>query len=118
MVDIAGSSRSLAALGMTRNWCHPERSEGSMLRLNLQLRHVDPAALLPALMRALDELHALGALDQGVREGRVLDDVADEHLPLGLEAVLVRDIVRHLLPSVVKVDGLLLVGVPHRPRRG
>src|SRR5260370_38203619 len=63
----------------------------------LQLRNVDPAALFPALVRALDELHALGALDQPVREGRVLDDVADEHLPLGLEAVLVGYVVRHLL---------------------
>src|SRR5262245_41790786 len=85
---------------------------------DLQRGHVDPAPLLEALVGALDELHALGALDQRVLERGVLDDVADEHLPFRLETVLVDDIVRHFLPAVVKVDGLLLVGVPYRPRRG
>jgi hypothetical protein len=36
-------------------------------------------------MGALDELHALGALDRRMLERRILDDVADEHLPFDLE---------------------------------
>ena len=48
---------------------------------------------------------------------RVLDDVADEELPLDLEAVVVDLRVGHLLPLVEEVHRLLHVGVPHRPRR-
>ena len=46
----------------------------------------------------LGELHALGALDQVELPRRVGDDVADELLPLQLEAVLVDLVVRHLVP--------------------
>src|SRR5687768_14373423 len=60
--------------------------------------HVDPAPLLPALQRGLDELHALGALGQGPLVGRVFGHVADEGLPLQLEAVVVALAVGHVLP--------------------
>src|SRR5205085_9143080 len=43
-------------------------------------------------------------------------DVADEYHPLGLEAVVVGDVVRYGLPGRVEVDGLLLVRVPDRAR--
>src|SRR5690349_21187213 len=69
-----------------------------------EFRHVDPAALLPALQRAFDELDALRALDQRVRVGGILDDVADEHLPLRLEAVVVDGVVRHRHPGLAEVD--------------
>src|SRR5262245_48184085 len=78
---------------------------------------VDPAPLLPALQRAFGELYALGAFEQREFVRRVLVDVADEHLPLLLEAVVVHDIVRHLLPIAMEVMQPLLVRVPHRPRR-
>ena len=57
-------------------------------------RNVDPAPVLPRRQRALDELHALRALAQRPPERRVRDDVADEELPLRLEAVVVRRRVR------------------------
>ena len=80
-------------------------------------RHVDPAPLFPALQRRLDQLHALGAFRQGPAIGLVLDHVADEMLPLDLEAVVVDLRVGHFLPLVEEVHGLLLVRVPDRPRR-
>src|SRR6185312_17568366 len=78
---------------------------------------VDPAPLLPARERRLDELDALGALDEVPLVRRVLDDVADEVLPLDLEAVVVRRRIRNVLPLREEVHRLLDVGVPHRTRR-
>ncbi len=90
-----------------------ERGHGS----HLQCRDVDPAPLLPALETGLGELHALGTFQQRPFERRAFVEMADEHLPLGLEAVVVGGAVRHLAPGLEKVDGLRNVGVPHRPRR-
>src|SRR5947199_9953343 len=59
---------------------------------------VDPAPLLPALQRALGELHALDAFQQRELVGCILVDVTDEHLPLLPKAVVVGDIVGQLLP--------------------
>src|SRR4051794_6080755 len=52
---------------------------------HLDRSDIDPAPLLPALQRALRELHALGAFQQRVFIRRVLAEVADEHFPLFLE---------------------------------
>ena len=41
----------------------------------------------------------------------------DEHLPLGLEAVVVDAEAGHLLPGLEERDRLRHVGIPHRPRR-
>src|SRR5947209_13577524 len=66
------------------------------LSSHLDRSDVDPAPLLPALQRAFRELHALGAFQQRVFVRRFLADVADEHLPLLLEAVVVGRVLRHL----------------------
>src|SRR6185295_9253702 len=78
---------------------------------------VDPAPLLPARERRLDELDALGAFLERPLVGSGIDDVADEVLPLDLEAVVVDLRVGNRLPLVVEVHGLLDVGVPDRARR-
>src|SRR6478672_42141 len=56
---------------------------------DVQRGDVDEAALLPRLQRGLDQLHALGTFGQRPLVRRVLDHVADEVLPLDLEAVVV-----------------------------
>src|SRR6266567_6810825 len=76
---------------------------------------VDPAPLFPALQRAFGKLHALDAFEQRELVGRILVDVADEHLPLLLEAVVVADVVRQLLPIAIEIVQPLLVRIPHRP---
>src|SRR5690606_19111973 len=54
---------------------------------------------------------------EAIGPGRVFGDVPEEHLPLRLEAVLRRPVVGNFLPAGEEVDGLRLVGVPHRLRR-
>ena len=66
----------------------------------------------------LGELHALGAFGQRPLVGLVLDHVANEVLPLDLEAVVVDLRVRDLLPLVEEIHHLLLVRIPYRARRG
>src|SRR4051794_32267689 len=82
-----------------------------------QFRYVHPPTLLPALLRELHQLHALGAFAQRPLERRIVDDVADEVLPLHLESIVVIDRVGYELPSVVEVDRLRDVRVPHGLRR-
>src|ERR1700730_17899471 len=84
---------------------------------HLQRRDVDPTPLLPAAQPRLRELHAFGAFEQRPFEWRVLEQVADEHLPLGLEAVLVGRRVGHLAPGLKKPDRLRHVRIPYRTRR-
>src|SRR6185503_5460368 len=60
---------------------------------------------------------AFGAGAQGEGPRRVGDDVADEILPLLLEAVLVDHGVGHLVPRLVEDDRLRDIGVPHGARR-
>src|SRR5215471_14505696 len=66
----------------------------------VELRHVHPAPLCPALEPELGELHALGAFGEVVLPRRSGHHVADEVLPLDLEAVVVGDVLRQLLPLV------------------
>src|SRR5437762_3040541 len=80
-------------------------------------RDINPAPLLPALQGAFHKLDALGALDERIPIGGILDDMSDEHLPLDLEAVVVDLVIRDLLPAAAKIDGLPLVRIPDRPRR-
>src|SRR6185369_10333444 len=80
-------------------------------------RQIDPAPLLPAGKRRFDELDALGAFLERPLVGCGVDDVADEVLPLDLEAVVVRLRIGNDLPLVVEVHRLLDVGIPDRPRR-
>src|SRR6516225_4698159 len=87
------------------------------LSSQLDRRHVDPAALAPALQRAFGKLHALGAFQQRVFVGRAFADVANEQLPLLLETVVVGEIVRQLRPVAIKIVQPFLVGIPDRPRR-
>src|SRR4029079_9858339 len=55
----------------------------------LQRRDIDPAPLLPALEPGLGQLHALGAFHQRPLERCTVVEMADEHLPFRLEAVVV-----------------------------
>src|SRR4051812_3224747 len=84
------------------------------LSSHLDRGDVDPAPLLPALQRAFGELHALGAFQQRVLVWRILADVADEHLPLLLEPVVVGGVFRQRLPVGVKIMGALFVRIPYR----
>ncbi|CAH1690697.1 hypothetical protein CHELA40_50002 [Chelatococcus asaccharovorans] len=82
----------------------------------LDRRHVEPATLRPALQAEFSQLHALHALHEIEFPRRIGHHVADEILPLGLEAIVVDLVVRHLVPLVREFHGLRLIGVPHRPR--
>src|SRR5690242_19847319 len=84
---------------------------------DVELRHVEPAPLGPALQAQLGELHARGALGEIMLPRRAGDDVADEVLPLDLEAVVVGDVLRQLLPLVEELHGLRHVRIPYRARR-
>src|SRR5215208_5900103 len=103
------SGRAIERLMANSSWGYDVRPAAVSQR---QLRQVDPAAFLPARERRLDQLHALGAFLERPLVRRVLDHVADERLPLDLEAVLVDLAVGNLLPLVVEVHRLLLVRVP------
>src|SRR5499427_8918585 len=72
----------------------------------LQRWHVEPAPFGPALQAELGELHALGSLGEVMLPRRAGDHVADEILPLDLEAVVVGDVLRQLFPLVGEVHGL------------
>src|SRR4029077_16789708 len=63
---------------------------------HLQRGDVDPAPLLPAPYPRLRKLHAVGALEQRPFERSVLKEMAEENLPLRLEAVVVGGHVGHL----------------------
>ena len=79
---------------------------------------VDAATLGGGAQPLLGEEHAAGAGEEVVVVGGVLDDVADELLPLRLEAVLEHVVRRHLDPVAVVVVRVGQVGVPHRLRGG
>src|SRR6202051_5380426 len=84
------------------------------LSSHLDRRNVDPAPFAPALQRAFGELHALGAFQQRILIRRVLADVANEHLPLLLETVVIRAVYRELLPVGIEIVGTFFVRIPHR----
>ena len=79
---------------------------------------VDAAALGGRAQALLGEEHAAGAGEEVVVVGGVLDDVADELLPLRLEAVLEHVVAGDLDPVAVVVVRVGEVGVPHRLRGG
>src|SRR5215813_10685868 len=105
------------AHGTRRGWRGGMRCLWRLAISEFELRHVDPAPLLPACERAFDKLHALRPLEQVPAVGGIPDDVANEGLPLQLEAVVEGLRLRHRLPALVEVDRLLDVRVPHRPWR-
>src|SRR5690349_4864616 len=109
-LSVYGSRRPSAVGSFRVRLIAAPRSQG-------QRRHVDPATVLPRRERGLDELHALRTLGQRELPGRVLHDVADELLPLDLEAVVPGLRVGHELPLVEEVHRLLDVGIPDGPRR-
>ena len=70
------------------------------------------------LQPGLGELHALGAFHQRPLERRAVVEMADEHLPFRLEAVVVDWRCPGTSAQVSKnLIGLRHVGIPHRPRR-
>src|SRR5262245_10131484 len=71
---------------------------GHALLLYLEVGHVDPAPLFPALQAKLCELNTFDALDKSVVPGCICGHMTDEIFPLQFEAVLVDDIFRHFLP--------------------
>src|SRR5690349_21853539 len=68
--------------------------------LRLQCRDIYPGALLPALDALLCQLNAFRAFEQAPAERLVLHHVAQEELPLALEGVVERVLLRHFLPGV------------------
>lgn len=54
--------------------------------------NIHPAALFPAFKRGFDQLHTFGAFGQRPFVGLVFHHVADEVLPLDLEAIVVKSI--------------------------
>src|ERR1700742_4949247 len=72
---------------------------------NLDRSDIDPAPLAPALQRTFGKLHALGAFQQRELMRRILADMADEHLPLLFEAVVVDGVLRQLLPVGIEIVG-------------
>src|SRR5262249_37280506 len=85
--------------------------------LNLDVRHVEPATLFPALHAEFGKLDAFFALNQAMMPRRVRNDMTDEVLPLQLEAILIDHVLRHFLPLRLEVHGLRNVRIPHRPWR-
>ena len=73
-----------------------------------------PSTPAPRFEARFGQLDALGALQQGKFKRRTLDDVADELLPLGLETVLERLVLRQFLPVRKEIMGVGLVRVPDR----
>src|ERR1700733_6583904 len=84
---------------------------------NLDVGNVEPAPFRPALQAEFGELHAFDAFDKFMVPRRIRHDVTDKIFPLNLEAVLIDDIFRDLLPLRIEVHRLRHVGIPHRPRR-
>src|SRR5258705_6957488 len=82
-----------------------------------QLRHIDPATLLPGLEAKLRQLHAASSFQEIMGEWRIFGDVFQEELPLGFEAVVKGLIIRHVLPVLAKVEGIVNVRIPDRSRR-
>src|SRR5581483_923687 len=112
------SSRRPAAGSLILSFSFSGAFMALVRRLGLELGHVDPAPLLPAAQRAVDELQALGALDEIPAERGAFADVPDEELPFGLERVLAGGRVRNFVPVCEEIVALRHVGVPHRPGRG
>ena len=81
-----------------------------------QLRHIDPATLVPGLQAELSQLHAASAFQKVMRERRILRNVPQEQLPLNFKPVVEDLIVRHILPVVAEAEGVVDVRVPDRPR--
>src|SRR5271157_1594201 len=107
-----GHTRPRARRGGCGLW-----SPGSQLGRSDQRAHLDPRPLAPRLQALLRKLHTLRALEERPSERLAADNVAQEELPLGLECVLGRRVLRHLAPALEEPDRLLYVGVPDRPRR-
>src|SRR5215813_12807537 len=85
--------------------------------LNLDVRHVEPTTLFPALQAEFGKLNAFYALDQAMMPWCVRHDMTDEIFPLQLEAILIDHVLWHFLPLRLEVHGLRNVRIPHRPRR-
>src|SRR4051794_13516494 len=79
-----------------------------------ELRDFDPLPFLPTLHAELRELNALRTFAKAPAEGLVECDVTQEQLPLDLEAVVVLDVVRNLLPVLHEVDRLRHIRIPDR----
>jgi hypothetical protein len=68
--------------------------------------------LFGGLESEFGELDTFDAFEQVVFIGHVHVDVFEEVLPLGLEAVVVGFLLRHLVPIFIEVDGLRDVRIP------
>ena len=79
--------------------------------------HLEPAPLLPAREPEFRELDAFRAFHEIPGEVAFPCDVLQEEFPLDLEGVLAGDVVGHLLPAGIKVDGLRNIRVPNGFRR-
>src|SRR3569623_3067493 len=101
-------ARAMPSAARAKRRCDRTRSRGppfSALRARRsggQRGDVDPPPFAPAALCQLDELHAFRALAQRPLAGRAFDDMADEQIPLALDAVVVGNRVGHELPTVVE----------------
>src|SRR4051812_21486793 len=78
--DAQSASRKILYTGSRVSLRSPgTRGCGTAARSHLQRGNVDPTPLLPALVGGLDQLQALGALQQRPLERRVFIEMPDEH---------------------------------------
>src|SRR6185312_10621319 len=79
--------------------------------------HGHPAPLLPRLHTLLCQLHPFRPFLQIPPERRPRHYMLQKQLPLHLESIVKRLLLRHLLPLLEKIQWILDIRIPHRPRR-
>src|SRR5699024_7622523 len=85
----------------------PNRSRGSGIRgSQLELLELDAASFEGGTVAGLGELDAAGGGEEVVVPGCVVDDVAQEFLPLEFETVVELLVVGHFVPLLAEGDRL------------
>src|SRR5204863_6531188 len=83
-----------------------------------QRRDLEPPPLGRGSQGQVGQLHPLGPLEKVPGERPALGGAREEQLPLHLEPVVERHVVRHVRPQRLVLDRVGQVRVPHRQRRG
>src|SRR5258707_15704109 len=79
-----------------------------------QRRYVEPAAFGPRPHTLRGQLHSLSGLQKSMREGSVLEDMPQEHLPLNLECIVCVICSGNCLPAIEEVNRIRNIRIPHR----
>src|SRR5260221_14147937 len=113
---------SLADWGNSRARSHRRAAGGwgvscAYLHLCAQVRHIDPAPLLPGLQTEVGQLHPARARQQVPGERRIAGNGLEEKFPLIFEGVVKGSVVWHLLPIGVEIQRFGDIGVPDGTRR-